>query len=215
MQVYRKEPGKRRETAHRILFYLVKRTSPKFPDWRDTTIEFLWSLYEVRDQNPAISIVVHKDDGIIVYHEAAPVAYFHFRQRHILVHAARGFLLWSRKNRPFSEPHDGSWPLMWRCEKQEELRKFVKIVRGLPVSAPALGIDHDTRYIPQEVREFVLERDEGRCRAVIRGQRCKATTNLHFDHLLPYARGGDSVLAENIQILCRIHNLQKGSSLKY
>lgn len=215
MPNYKKEPGKRREVAHRILFYICRRTSTKFPNWRNATIEFLWELYEVRDRNPALSIVVHKDDGIIVYHDAAPVAYFRFRQRHILVLAARGFLLWSRMNRPFSEPHDGSWPLMWRCGRQDELRKFLKIARGLPVMTPILRSAQNARYIPQEVRELVLERDEGRCRAVIGGQRCRATTNLHFDHLLPFSRGGDSMEAKNVQLLCRLHNLQKGSTLRF
>ena len=92
MPQYRKEPNKRRDAAHRLLFYICQRTSAKYPDWRNSTIEFLWDLYQIRDQNPAISVVVHKDDGIF-YHDATPLAYFHLRQRHILVFAARGFLL--------------------------------------------------------------------------------------------------------------------------
>jgi hypothetical protein len=182
MPGYKKDSGRRRDTAHRLLFYLNKRTSAKFPDWRNATIEFMWGLYEARDQNPAISVVVHKDDGIIVYHNAVPLAYFHLRQRHFLVHTAPGFLLWSRRYRPFARPHNGSWPLMWRCDDEAELSAFLQIVRALPVMAPTVESSEEGRYIPQEVREFVLERDKGRCRAVIAGQRCQATTNLHFDH---------------------------------
>lgn len=215
MPKYGKDPNKRRDVAHRLLFYISQRTSAKYADWRDTTIKFLWDLYEIRDENPAISIVVHKDDGIIVYHDAAPLAYFHFRQRHILVHAARGYLIWSRERRPFSKPYKGSWPLMWKCESELELRAFLRIVRALPVTAPTLKAGEDSRYIPQEVREIVLERDEGRCRAVVGRLRCGATTNLHFDHVIPYSRGGDSLDAKNIQILCRLHNLQKGATLRF
>ena len=85
MPTYRKAPNKRREIAHRILFYIAQRTSVKHPIWRDATIRFLWNLYELRDRNPSILLVVHKEDGITVSNDAAPIAYFQFRQRHILV----------------------------------------------------------------------------------------------------------------------------------
>jgi len=42
-------------------------------------------------------------------------------------------------------------------------------------------------------------------------RRCKATTDLHFDHVIPFIRGGSN-LAPNIRILCAQHNLQKGST---
>ena len=104
---------------------------------------------------------------------------------------------------------------MWKCDDETELSAFLRIVRALPVTAPTVKSGDHGRYITQEVREFVLERDEGRCRAVIAGQRCHATTDLHFDHVLPFSRGGDSVEAKNIQILCRLHNLQKGPTLRF
>ena len=207
----RKEPNTRRDVAHRLLFYISQETSAKHPEWRDATIEFLWNLYELRDRNPAILISVHKVDGVMVRYDATPIAYFHFHQRHMLVHAAPGYILWSKEAGPFSTRHKGSWPLMWRCEDSRELRAFLRIVRGLP-RRPASTNDERSRYIPQDVSESVLERDEGRCRAIVAGSRCKATTDLHFDHILPYARGGSSLEPKNIRILCGRHNLQKGSS---
>jgi hypothetical protein len=39
----------------------------------------------------AFPLVVHKEDGVKVYYDVTPVAYFHFRQNHILVHAAPGY----------------------------------------------------------------------------------------------------------------------------
>jgi len=167
MLKFNREPNNRREVAHRLLFYLSQRTSAKYPDWRDATIEFLWQLYELRDMNPAISLVVHKEDGLKVYHDAAPVAYFHFRQRHILVHAAPGYLIWSKQRRPFSIRHTGSWPLMWKCEDGRELSEFLKIVRSLPVVKPKVSDGGESRYIPQWVRELVLDRDKGCCQARI------------------------------------------------
>jgi hypothetical protein len=63
---YRKEPSRRRDRTHRLLFYISQQTSAKHPDWRDATIQFLWELYEVRDKNSAVSVVVHKTDGVYV-----------------------------------------------------------------------------------------------------------------------------------------------------
>ncbi len=60
-----------------------------------------------------------------------------------------------------------------------------------------------TRVIPSDVKVEVWRRDNGRC------VKCGATDNLHLDHILPFSRGGTSLSAENIQILCARHNLEK------
>jgi hypothetical protein len=59
------------------------------------------------------------------------------------------------------------------------------------------------RVIPTQVKLEVWKRDGGRC--VI----CGATDELHFDHIVPYSRGGTSVVAENVQLLCARHNIEK------
>jgi hypothetical protein len=53
------------------------------------------------------------------------------------------------------------------------------------------------------VKQQVWKRDKGAC--VI----CGNKDNLHFDHVIPYSRGGSSLVAENIQLLCARHNLSK------
>jgi len=65
-----------------------------------------------------------------------------------------------------------------------------------------LELDHN-RLIPSWVKLEVWKRDRGRC--VI----CGSKENLHFDHIIPYSRGGSSLVPENIQILCAKHNLEK------
>ena len=45
--------------------------------------------------------------------------------------------------------------------------------------------------------------DGGRC--VV----CGATDELHFDHDLPWAKGGTSLVAGNVQLLCARHNISK------
>jgi hypothetical protein len=71
---------------------------------------------------------------------------------------------------------------------------------------PALA-PRPRRSIPRAVKLAVWQRDGGRC--VV----CGARQQLHFDHIVPYSKGGTSVVAENIQLLCARHNLAKGARL--
>jgi HNH endonuclease len=64
-----------------------------------------------------------------------------------------------------------------------------------------------TRLIPTKVKLAVWKRDKGRC------VECGSSDNLHFDHIVPYSRGGSSLVAENIQLLCARHNLAKSSHI--
>jgi hypothetical protein len=59
------------------------------------------------------------------------------------------------------------------------------------------------RQIPSSVKQAVWKRDGGKC------VECGAATELHFDHVIPYSKGGTSLIAENIQLLCARHNLGK------
>ena len=59
------------------------------------------------------------------------------------------------------------------------------------------------RMIPGDVQREVYERDGGQC------TQCGSTDNLHFDHILPFSKGGSSKTASNIQLLCARHNLVK------
>jgi hypothetical protein len=59
------------------------------------------------------------------------------------------------------------------------------------------------RIIPTSVKLEVWKRDGGKCVT------CGATDELHFDHIIPFSKGGTSLKAENIQLLCARHNLEK------
>jgi len=65
-----------------------------------------------------------------------------------------------------------------------------------------------TRQIPGKVKLAVYMRDRGEC------VKCGSKDNLHFDHLLPYSKGGTSLKETNIQLLCARHNLEKSASLE-
>ena len=66
----------------------------------------------------------------------------------------------------------------------------------------------NTRYIPSPVKKAVWQRDKGKC--VI----CGSGENLQFDHDLPYSRGGSSISADNIRILCAECNLKKSDKIE-
>lgn len=67
-----------------------------------------------------------------------------------------------------------------------------------------------TRIIPSEVKKEVYKRDQGRCVF----PDCGETTNLHFDHDLPFSKGGTSLTAKNVKLLCMKHNLQKSGKIE-
>lgn len=64
------------------------------------------------------------------------------------------------------------------------------------------------RVIPSPVKLEVWQRDKGQC--VL----CGSKENLHFDHDLPYSKGGSSLVAANIRLLCAKHNLSKGAKIQ-
>jgi hypothetical protein len=65
-----------------------------------------------------------------------------------------------------------------------------------------------SRIIPTNVKLKVWARDGGRCVT------CGATDELHFDHIVPFSKGGTSLKAENIQLLCARHNLEKSAKIQ-
>ncbi len=75
------------------------------------------------------------------------------------------------------------------------------------VNLNQLNIEH-TRLIPSEVKREVWKRDGGKC--VI----CGDSKNLHFDHDLPFSKGGTSLSSKNVRLLCMKHNLQKSDKIE-
>ena len=65
-----------------------------------------------------------------------------------------------------------------------------------------IEIEHN-RLIPTNVKREVWKRDKGRC------VMCGSNINLHFDHDIPFSKGGSSLTSKNIQLLCEKCNLKK------
>lgn len=70
-----------------------------------------------------------------------------------------------------------------------------------------IELDHK-RIIPSWVKIEVWKRDKGKC--VV----CGSEDNLHFDHIIPYSKGGSSLVPQNIQLLCARHNLEKKDKIQ-
>jgi HNH endonuclease len=73
----------------------------------------------------------------------------------------------------------------------------------IPAQQAPLG-ERNTRTIPQDVKIQVAARDVGRCR------QCGSTADLHFDHVIPWSKGGANTV-NNIQLLCGPCNRRKGA----
>lgn len=65
-----------------------------------------------------------------------------------------------------------------------------------------------TRLIPSQVKKEVWKRDGGKC--VI----CESQDQLHFDHELPFSKGGTSLTSKNVRLLCMRHNLEKSAKIE-
>lgn len=106
----------------------------------------------------------------------------------------------------------GFYKLIDAKQEQDEHRKVFKFflepsIEESEDSKLKQDLLHD-RIIPGDIQRTVYERDQGKC------QKCGSSENLHFDHIIPYSKGGSSKVAKNIQLLCAKHNLQKGAKFK-
>ncbi|MHA1973022.1 MAG: HNH endonuclease [Candidatus Hodarchaeales archaeon] len=123
--------------------------------------------------------------------------------------------------RVYEKLHKGIWvyngifSLLDAWQEESNARKVFKF--KLEISEGQLNsnqhnlkeatLDHD-RLIPPAVKLAVWKRDRGKC--VL----CGSTDNLHFDHIIPYSKGGSSLVAENIQLLCARHNIAKRDKIE-
>ena len=76
-----------------------------------------------------------------------------------------------------------------------------------PGTNSTVQIRHN-RLIPSEVKKDVWIRDEGKC--VL----CGSNINLHFDHDLPFSKGGTSLTVKNVRLLCMKCNLAKSDKIE-
>ena len=86
-------------------------------------------------------------------------------------------------------------------------RVFTVALRSnLPRTSQKRAYNTATRYIPNHIRQEVLERDGHRCTFVsAEGHRCSEQCGLQLDHFVPFSQGGASTV-ENLRAMCPAHN---------
>lgn len=105
--------------------------------------------------------------------------------------------------------YKGFFNLLDAIVKNDGIRNVFKFFL-LPVVVKSLKKDiviPHSRIIPTEVKVEVWARDKGKC------VKCGSKENLHYDHDLPFSKGGTSLTSRNVRILCVKCNLQKSSKI--
>lgn len=198
---------------HSVILMSVRRNAP----YRDQLEENGTVLiYEGHDQpqtptdvNPKLSDQPERySSGVLtqngLFHQAAQEAKVGFRPpERVRVYEKIHTGIWS---------YNGIFHLVDSWQERDEHRSVFKF-RLVAVEGeenfdkpPAINPSR-RRIIPTEVKLAVWKRDGGRC------VQCGATDELHFDHDLPWSKGGTSLTEENVQLLCARHNLQKSNRI--
>lgn len=117
------------------------------------------------------------------------------------------------KIRPGIWAYNGIFHLVDAWTERDEFRIVCKFklvaVEGDEDLAQPVRVNADRRrIIPSHVKLEVWQRDGAKCAM------CGATDELHFDHILPFAKGGTSLTAANVQLLCARHNLAKSDRIQ-
>jgi len=106
--------------------------------------------------------------------------------------------------------YNGLFKLLDSWKEESNNRQVLKFKLGLTEHVKPINNDEiqnsvleHNRVIPPQVKLEVWKRDKGKC--VI----CGSTDNLHFDHIIPFSKGGSSLVSKNIQLLCARHNIAK------
>ena len=117
------------------------------------------------------------------------------------------------KLRPGIWSYNGIFHLVDSWIEQDESRTVCKFklvaVESDEDLAQSVRINAEhRRLIPTHVKVEVWQRDRGKC------SMCGAKDELHFDHIVPFAKGGTSLTSANVQLLCARHNLAKSDRIE-
>jgi hypothetical protein len=93
-----------------------------------------------------------------------------------------------------------------RALVNQEARRLRAVVSAAVAAESNTGAVPGRAPIPDDVKIFVWQRDQGRCVS------CGSIRNLEFDHVIPIAKGGSNT-ARNLQILCEACNRAKSANL--
>ncbi|UOD83545.1 MULTISPECIES: HNH endonuclease [Paenarthrobacter] len=90
--------------------------------------------------------------------------------------------------------------------REQRQRRHIDLAQATVAAGSAPRGSASRRAIPDDVKQYIWARDEGRC------QNCGTTTELQFDHIIPLALNGSNNI-ENLQLLCGPCNRAKSAGL--
>ena len=106
--------------------------------------------------------------------------------------------------------HEEAEELFETAIKVEKKAKLAKIKRKISQKAQELygniPTDDKRKPIPDEVKMFVWNRDNGKC------VKCGSRESLEYDHIIPVSKGGSNT-ERNIQLLCEKCNRSKRDNI--
>lgn len=86
--------------------------------------------------------------------------------------------------------------------------RLIAVEEDEDLAVPVPSRPKPRRIIPTWVKLEVWKRDSGKC------TRCGSSEDLHFDHVIPWSKGGSSTTPNNVQLLCGRHNLEKHDKIE-
>lgn len=126
----------------------------------------------------------------------------------MLITSINGRRYWQFENRFYWED-DGLKPnevYALLVTREQRKRQYIDRAQATVAMASAPRGATVRQAIPDDLKQYIWTRDEGRCRA------CGSTSELQYDHIIPLAMGGSNN-AENLQILCGPCNRSKSAGL--
>jgi hypothetical protein len=121
--------------------------------------------------------------------------------------AYRGFVLCLRNPELELTLTPGQLTALMKHRVIREEKRWAKIHRELEELDNLERLPSARRErIPDSVRLFVWQRDEGKC------VQCASIVNLEFDHIIPVVKGGANT-ERNIRLLCETCNRRKGAQI--
>ncbi len=97
-----------------------------------------------------------------------------------------------------------------RLETEAPEPKLQSSIRQKPASAPpvsSVSCKQTSRYLSSSVKHQVWMRNKGQCTFIdpVTKRKCESKHRLQYEHIKPFARGGDND-ANNLRLLCQSHN---------
>jgi hypothetical protein len=123
-----------------------------------------------------------------------------------VVMSGNGKKWWMFKDKFYWEDEEYTKDEVMALILDRERKKDKKIKKAMDMVQNSEYKNNTRTKIPDDVRIFVWQRDEGRC------VECGSKEKLEYDHIIPVSKGGSNT-ARNVQLLCEGCNRKKSDNI--